>query len=51
MVWEDQRVSQHHIFSQPSSKDNNLCDVVWRKWLDTMVHGVGFCFVPVEADN
>jgi hypothetical protein len=51
MIWKDQRIGQHDVFSPSSSKHYDLGDVVGRERLAPLVHGVGLGFVAVEADD
>jgi len=51
MIWKDQGIRQYDVFSPPSSEYYDLGDVVRCERLDTLVHGVGFGFVAVEADD
>jgi len=51
MIWKDQGIRQHDVFSPSGSEHYDLGDVVGRERLDALVHGVGFGFVAVEADD
>ncbi len=51
MIWKDQGIRQYDVFSPPSSEYYDLGDVVRCERLDALVHGVGFGFVAVEADD
>ena len=51
VIWEDQRLGQNDIFSSASSKNNNLCNVVWCQWLAARVDRVSFGFVASKSDD
>jgi hypothetical protein len=51
VIWEDQRIGQNDIFPPASSKNNNLCNVVWRQWLAAGIDRVGFGFVASKSDD
>jgi hypothetical protein len=51
MVGENEGVCDHDILSPARRKDDDFGNVVGREGFDALVHGVGFGFVTVEADD
>ncbi len=51
VIGENERVCKYHILPSAGSKDNYLCNVVWRKGLTSLVDCICFCLIATKPYN